>query len=178
MSSYLTLEDLEEIKALSGFTESEVFLLEKKFHALNPDKGQISIAGFLRLPELNMPLSHRIPRALGISRLPGLDLKLFCKALALFHPKAAIEDKTDFLFKLYDADGDGMLSREDLTGTLTAIAGRAADEDPALIGYTVDKVFTELGDDGTGKLSRDDFVHGIASVELVKFISFNLDQDT
>ena len=173
--THLTLEELEEIKAISGFTENEVLQLENKFEALAPENGRIGIEAFLRLPELSMPLSKKIPEALGLKG-PSLDLKGFCKVLALFHPRAALEDKIHFIFKLYDADNDGMISRQDLKSTLELIGGEASDEQ--LIAYSVGKVFTELGvEDIEGKLAKDDFTHGIGGIDVQKFISFSFDED-
>ena len=173
--THLSLEELEEIKAMSGFTETEVLQLEAKFEALSPENGRIGMEAFLRLPELKMPLSNKIPTALGLRGIRSLDFKAFCKSLALFHPRAAIEDKLDFIFKLYDADDDGLVSREDLKTTLRAITGDAADE--TIVDYAVEKVFMELGDDGDGKLSKDIFAHGIAGVDVQKMVAFTFEQD-
>ncbi len=172
--SSLSVEEMEQIKAHSGFTQNEIILLEEKFDALNPQDGQITLGSFLRLPELCMPLSSRIPKALGISKLKNIDFMTFCKHLAIFHPKATAEDKLDFLFRLYDADGDGLVSKADLRSTLTIITGVSK---PELINYTVDKVFGELVEEGESKLSKEDFAHGLSGVDISKLISLRLEED-
>ena len=172
--SKLTVEEMEAIKTSSGFTEWEIIMLENRFNALVPEAGRVTLDAFLRLPELNMPLSARIPKALGIAKVLSLDFRTFCKSLAPFHPRAAVEDKIDFLFNLYDEDEDGFISRDDLRSTLQVVAGESRNDE--LIEYAIEKVFTELNDDLGGKLSKEEFLHGLGGVDVPKLISFKLDE--
>ena len=163
---------VEEIKALSGYTQSDIYQLFVKFLALDPENGEIPLGALLRLPELSMPLAPRIPRALGLSGVKTLTFKTFVKALAVFHKRAPTEEKLNFLFKLYDGDGDGQISRAELKRTLNLLAG---DEDPALIEHALTKTFTELGDPEAAFLTKEDFVRGLAGVDINTLISFRWD---
>jgi Ca2+-binding EF-hand superfamily protein len=163
---------IEEIKAVSGFTEREVKQLHVKFCSLDPLKGEISTLSFLRLPELNMPLVSRMLRALRLSNVRSLNFRDFTKALAVFHSKTPTEEKLDFLFRLYDGDRDNLISREDLGKTLSIISG---DADPALIEYAVMKTFEELGDGNQSHLNREDFGRGLNGVDITKLVSFAFD---
>ncbi len=47
----------------------------------------------------------------------------FVRILAAFSPRADREDRVRFLFNVYDMDGDGVVSREDLELMLRQLAG-------------------------------------------------------
>jgi serine/threonine-protein phosphatase 2B regulatory subunit len=38
----------------------------------------------------------------------------FLRLLSVFNPRTGTEEKLEFLFKIYDWDGDGKISRQDL----------------------------------------------------------------
>jgi serine/threonine-protein phosphatase 2B regulatory subunit len=160
---------IEEIKAISGYTESEIYQLFNKFLALDPKDGEISLVALLRLPELSMPLASRVPRALGLAATKTLNFKAFVKALSVFHLRTPTEEKISFLFRLYDGDGDERISRAELKKTLTLLAG---DEDPTLLDYAVNKTFAEIGDPEAQYLTKEDFIRGLAGVDINRIISF------
>ena len=164
---------IEEIKAISGFTAAEIKQLHGRFRALDPLKGEITTLAFLRLPELNMPLSSRLLRAMRLNNLKTMDFRQFTKAIGIFHSQTPAEDKIDFLFRLYDGDRDNLLSREDLEKTLSIISG---DADPSLIEYAVSKTFEELGGGQQSHLTREDFGRGLTGVDINKLVSFGFDE--
>lgn len=172
-TSALDQQTVEEIKALTGFNEQEIKAIYAKFLSLDPVHGLVTTLGFLRLPELTMPLNSRVLRALKISNLKYLDFRKFTSALSVFHVKAPLEEKLDFLFRLYDGDRDNLISRDDLNKTLTIISGEA---DPALIEYAVEKSFEELGDGKQTHITREDFGRGLSGVDIAKLISFALEE--
>lgn len=172
-SSTLDTLLVEEIKALTGFSEQEIKAIHVKFLSLDPVHGLVTTLGFLRLPELTMPLNSRILRALKISHLKYLDFRQFAGALAVFNVKAPVEEKLDFLFRLYDGDRDNLISRDDLGKTLTIISGEA---DPSLIEFAVGKAFEELGDGKQTHISREDFGRGLIGVDVNKLISVILEE--
>lgn len=45
------------------------------------------------------------------------------RILAAFSPRASRSDRVKFLFDVYDTDGDGVVSREDLELMLRQLAG-------------------------------------------------------
>jgi serine/threonine-protein phosphatase 2B regulatory subunit len=47
----------------------------------------------------------------------------FVRILAAFSARASREDRVRFLFDVYDMDGDGVVSREDLELILRQLAG-------------------------------------------------------
>ena len=167
------LQLIEEIKASTGFTAREIKYLYQKFQSLDPVKGEVTTIAFLRLPELNMPLVSRMLRALKLTSVRSMDFKRFTKALGVFHIKAPMEEKLDFLFRLYDGDRDNLISRDDLSKTLSIISGES---DPVLIDFAVSKTFDELGDGQQTHLSREEFGRGLSGVDVTKLISFVFDE--
>jgi Ca2+-binding EF-hand superfamily protein len=85
----------------------------------------------------NNPLGERLCKAFTIEG-QQIDFKEFVKALALFHSPAhtdakpsnsqSEEEKLMFLFRMYDADGDGLLSQEEIRGVLRQLVGASLNE--------------------------------------------------
>lgn len=107
---------------MTGFTLSDVKRVHRRFVALDTLKrGYVTVADLQGLPEVSQnPLGDRICKVFASSS--GLeeenrnvvDFKEFLKALATFHKSnlspSKDEEKLRFLFRVFDSDGDGMLS--------------------------------------------------------------------
>eukprot|EP00899_Mesostigma_viride_P003781 jgi/Mesvir1/13403/Mv16490-RA.1 len=121
-SSALTQADIEEVHNSCGgkFSHQEIEALYKRFRELDRnDSGFISPDEFLSVPEIAVnPLSHRLIRVFEM-----VNFKDFVLLLGAFSRAASREEKLEFIFKILDVDGDGMLSREDVLHTLKAMAG-------------------------------------------------------
>jgi len=86
------------------------------------------------VPELeNNPLGERLCKVFtgkGGEASNQVDFKEFVKALALFHTPhpTSEEDKLSFLFKMYDTDGDGLLSQEEIRSVLKQLVGNSLND--------------------------------------------------
>jgi Ca2+-binding EF-hand superfamily protein len=164
----LTFNDLQKLKSSSGFSEIQIQALFRMFQALNPRNGVIPLSSLSRIPQLSFPLSSRLPKALGVKKR-DISFPDFANAISVFSIHAPIEDKISFLFKLYDQDDDGKISRSDLKKTLTLLAN---DEDLGLIDYAVTKTFEELGDNEF--IDRSEFGKVVGSLDVKSFVSFEI----
>ncbi len=98
----------------------------KRFIAMDTLKrGYITVQDLMSgVPEIeNNPLGERLCKvftAKGGEASNQVDFKEFVKTLALFHTPhpTSEEDKLYFLFRMYDADGDGLLSQEEIRSVL------------------------------------------------------------
>ena len=87
-------------------------------------QGYISSEEFLGIPELSInPLSQRL-----VALFENTNFQDFVKKVSLFSDKAPFEEKLRFMFQLWDVDGDGRVSLEDLEHVLRQRAGSSLGE--------------------------------------------------
>ncbi|KAH7295032.1 hypothetical protein KP509_27G029500 [Ceratopteris richardii] len=73
----------------------------------------------MSVPEFAVnPLSQRMLRMLD-----GLNFKDFVALLSVFSAKASFPHKVEFIFKIYDADGDGKVTWNDVLEVLQDLSG-------------------------------------------------------
>ncbi|KAG2423572.1 hypothetical protein HXX76_015212 [Chlamydomonas incerta] len=127
-SGGLTQGDVDEVIAASKgvFNQAEIEALYKRFRALDRGrKGYISPEEFLSIPELSInPLAQRLVRA---AECP--NFRDFVRLVAPFSPRASRDDRLAFIFSVYDVDGDGYISREDMAMMLKQLAGSSLSEE-------------------------------------------------
>jgi serine/threonine-protein phosphatase 2B regulatory subunit len=114
-------------------THGELKKIEKRFRLIDVnDNGYIALESLLQIPELSTnPLSFRVAQLLNPGTPKGrgpnhkINLHLFVMILSLFSPTQVLLFKKAQAFRLYDVDGDGIISAEDLFRTLKAMVGSA-----------------------------------------------------
>ena len=111
----------------------------KRFQALDKrHKGYISEDELLNIPELAInPLAPRI-----VQLFVNVNFKEFCRLLSLLSKNAKREDKIRFMFKVYDVDADGIVSRNDLEIILRQLVGSTLSEEK--IDALVHKAMNEI----------------------------------
>jgi serine/threonine-protein phosphatase 2B regulatory subunit len=127
MSGALTQYDVEEVSAhcdgvctcyhaslsadvwivhwlMLAVTQGELEALYKRFRSLDRGrKGYITAEEFLSIPELSInPLAQRLVRVFD-----SVNYKQFVKLLSAFSKHATKDAKLEFMFHVYDVDGDG-----------------------------------------------------------------------
>lgn len=86
--------------------------------------GFISAEEFLSVPEFAVnPLSQRLLRILD-----GLNFKEFVAFLSAFSPRATLQQKIEFIFKVYDSDGNGRVAMNDMLEVLRDLTGQFISE--------------------------------------------------
>jgi len=121
------------------FTSSEIQTLYKRFQQLDKrQKGYISEDELLNIPELAInPLAPRI-----VQLFVNVNFKEFCRLLSFLSNKSMDEEKVKFMFKVYDVDADGIVSRNDLEIILRQLVGSTLSEDK--IDGLVQKAMNEI----------------------------------
>ncbi|XP_044471045.1 calcineurin subunit B-like [Mangifera indica] len=126
-SSMLTQYDIEEVQrhCNNTFSQQEIVSLYQRFCQLDRNNGGfISGEEFLSVPEFAVnPLSLRLLR-----RLDGLNFKDFVAFLSAFSPRASLQHKIEFIFKVYDSDGNGKVTFNDMLDVLRDLTGNFISE--------------------------------------------------
>ncbi|KAF8792587.1 calcium and integrin-binding protein 1-like [Argiope bruennichi] len=163
--SQLTKSELQYYKELTYLTEREIQYAFKRFKNLHPrilnknKLARIPVEIIKRMPEFqNNPFTDRICEIFS-SENDGLwSFEDFLDMVSVFSPATPPEKKAEYAFCIYDFDGDGFLSKEDLTKLITALtAGEILTEED--IQVVVDKTMEEADIDKDGMLSPGEFKH-------------------
>ncbi|VFQ92290.1 unnamed protein product [Cuscuta campestris] len=121
-SSMLTQYDIEDVQDHCNhlFNQLEILSLYQRFCQLDRSaKGFISADEFLSVPEFAMnPLSQRL-----LKMVDGLNFKEFVAFLSAFSAKASLRQKVELIFKVYDSDGNGKVSFNDMMVVLQDLTG-------------------------------------------------------
>ncbi|XP_077222710.1 uncharacterized protein LOC143856390 [Tasmannia lanceolata] len=121
-SSMLTQYDIEEVQehCNHAFSQHEIVSLYQRFCQLDRNGGGfISADEFLSVPEFAVnPLSQRLLRMLDV-----LNFKDFVAFLSAFSSRASMQQKIEFIFKVYDSDCNGKVSFNDILDVLRDLAG-------------------------------------------------------
>nr|GLL29249.1 calcineurin subunit B-like [Ipomoea trifida] len=150
-SSMLTQYDIEDVQ--DHFTQQEIVSLYERFCQLDRNaKGFISADEFLSVPEFAMnPLSQRL-----LKMVDGLNFKDFVAFLSAFSAKASMQQKIELIFKVYDSDGNGKISFNNIMEVLQDLTGPfMSDEQRENV---LSQVLREAGYTRDSLLYLDDFV--------------------
>ncbi|XP_031247620.1 calcineurin subunit B-like isoform X2 [Pistacia vera] len=106
-------------------SQQEIVSLYQRFCQLDRSNGGfISGEEFLNVPEFAVnPLSLRLLRMLD-----GLNFKDFVAFLSAFSPRASLQQKIEFIFKVYDSDGNGKVTFNDMLDVLRDLTGNFISE--------------------------------------------------
>ncbi|KAL8502408.1 hypothetical protein ACS0TY_021526 [Phlomoides rotata] len=126
-SSMLTQYDIEEVHehCNNTFSQQEIVSLYQRFCQLDRTGGGFITADeFMSVPEFAVnPLSKRLLRMLD-----GLNFKEFVAFLSAFSSRASLQQKVDFIFKVYDYDGNGKVSFNKILDILRDLTGQFISE--------------------------------------------------
>ncbi|XP_020177696.2 uncharacterized protein [Aegilops tauschii subsp. strangulata] len=154
-SSMLTQYDIEEVQEHCSylFSQQEIVSLYERFCQLDRSaKGFVAEDEFLSIPEYSTnPLSQRLLRMVD-----GLNFKEFVSFLSTFSARASLQQKIEFIFKVYDIDGKGKVSFKDLVEVLRDLTGSSMSEKQRE--QVLTKVLEEAGYTRDSTLSLEDFV--------------------
>ncbi|CAA2953995.1 calcineurin subunit B-like [Olea europaea subsp. europaea] len=126
-SSMLTQYDIEEVQEHCNhtFSQQEIVSLYQRFCQLDRNGcGFISADEFMSVPEFAVnPLFQRLLRMLD-----GLNFKEFVAFLSAFSSRASLQQKVEFIFKVYDSDGNGKVTFNEMLDILRDLTGQFISE--------------------------------------------------
>ncbi|PWA45546.1 EF-hand domain pair [Artemisia annua] len=162
-SSMLTQYDIEEVQehCNNTFSQQEIVSLYQRFCQLDRNSGGfISADEFLSVPEFAVnPLSQRLFRMID-----GLNFKEFVAFLSAFSSRATLQHKVEFIFKVYDSDGNGKVAFSDLLDVLRDLTGQFISEQQRELVLT--QVLEEAGYKKDSLLVMSDFMKILGNTGL------------
>jgi len=185
-------EDIEKIGSETGFTASQIDRLYSRFTSLDKEqKGYLSREDFLRIPELAInPLGDRIVHAFFYESLEGTEDKVnftdFVRVLSHFRPiekqkkSDLVEgggeiqpnsrmEKLHFAFRMYDLDGDEMISQNELLAVLSMMVGSNISQDQLV--SIAQRTISEADTDKDGLISFEEFVQALEKTDVEQKMS-------
>uniref|UniRef100_A0A7C8Z345 EF-hand domain-containing protein n=1 Tax=Opuntia streptacantha TaxID=393608 RepID=A0A7C8Z345_OPUST len=161
--SMLTQYDIEEVQEHCNnlFTQQEIVSLYQRFCQLDRSaKGFISADEFMSVPEFAMnPLAQRL-----LKMVDGLNFKDFVAFLSTFSSRASIEQKIGLIFKVYDSDGNGKVTFNDILEVLRDLTGSFMSDDQREEVLT--QLLKEAGYTTDSYLLLDDFIKIFANSDM------------
>ncbi|KAF8389246.1 hypothetical protein HHK36_025939 [Tetracentron sinense] len=167
-SSMLTQYDIEEVQEhcnhsclVCPVSQQEIVSLYQRFCQLDRNGGGfIREEEFLSVPEFAVnPLSQRLLRMLD-----GLNFKEFVAFLSAFSSRASLQQKIEFIFKVYDLDCNGKVAFDDMLDVLRDLTGSYISEQQRQ--QVLTHVLEEAGYTKDSMLILADFIKILGSSEM------------
>lgn len=171
-SSMLTQYDIEEVQqhCNHAFSQQEIVSLYHRFCQLDRNScGFISADEFLSVPEFAVnPLSQRLLRMLD-----GLNFKEFVAFLSAFSSRTSINQKIEFIFKVYDLDCNGKVTFDDIMSVLRDLTGSFMTEQQRQ--KVLIHVLEEAGYTKDSSLVLSDFIKTLGNSDLKMEVEVPID---
>lgn len=174
-------EEIAQIQDETGFTPNQIERLYSRFTSLDRgDCGTLSREDFLRIPELAInPLGDRIVNAFfeDSTTSDRVNFRQFMQVLARFRPIKKSKDnrlnsreqKLQFAFKMYDLDGDGKISRDELLAILHMMVGANISEEQ--LTSIAERTILEADQNGDQMISLDEFCKALERTDVEQKMS-------
>merc|ERR1711916_344455 len=128
----LSRDDIDELKANTTWSQEEIENMYAVFKEDHPSSDQVTLAEFKELFKVRLGDGDNVDalfQSFDRDDSGTLDFKELCMALSMSE-SGAVEDKLGMFFNLYDTDGNGTLSRDeldDMRERILAIGGHHLD---------------------------------------------------
>lgn len=135
----------------------EIKSLYRRFRRLDiKGRGTISADDLTMIPEVHMnPLGLRLIAMFARDGEGRINFRAFALGLSVLSARARAEVKSEALFRVYDVDGDGAISGEDIRVMLLMATGKALSE--AAVREVVAQTLAAGDRDGDGVIGLADW---------------------
>lgn len=158
---------MEEFGRLTSFKPKEIARIRNVFRGLTEGTETLNKETFLNIPCIAVnPLNDRISLIFGYEKgVEDLDFKSFITGLAQFNSPGHREQKMRTAFRIQDFDGDGVISKGDLTTYMERITAKTLSVSE--IKEVVDQVFLETASDSEQNfINFADFQRVVAQLDF------------
>eukprot|EP00750_Incisomonas_marina_P017650 INCI231.1.p1 GENE.INCI231.1~~INCI231.1.p1 ORF type:complete len:186 (+),score=39.02 INCI231.1:116-673(+) len=152
----LSPDELNFLSDKVNFNANEIQTLFSRFKKLDREqKGVINRGCLLKIPELAMnPLVDRIIQCFETDDEGNITFTSFLTCLSQLSRRGSLKDKLDVAFRVYDIDGDGFVSVDELAAIFRLMVGENMTEQQ-ILKVALDTV-ASAAQDGE-RISRADF---------------------
>lgn len=143
----------------------------KRFQATDKDKsGMIDYTEFCEILQVDpSPQGEKVFQLFDYDKSGQIDVREFMIALANF-TGAGKDDKLKFSFMIFDEDGNGLITKDELTRILKANHMASNDGE---VSRKADTIMTQADKDGDGVVTFDEFVIVSKKFPNILFPSYN-----
>ena len=179
---YLSGENLEFLKASTGYDESTIKQMHKMFMKDCPN-GRLTPNKFIDLYKLfiwrgnaEMYCEH-VFRTFDTDQNGFIDFGEFLVAMYVTSA-GSVEEKLTWAFRMYDVDGNGTIDPDEMLKVVRAIYGmrcEEATEPTSVADERARKIFRRMDENGDGQLTEEEFLRGcLEDDELSKLLAPNV----
>lgn len=143
---FLTDLEVVEIQVQAPtFTETDLRRLFIRFMDLDSDRsGTLTCSEFCQMGELRAnPLAYRLFDAFDLNEDGHMDFSEFINCIHVMSPEGTSNEKASAMFRIYDVDSDGKISKADLSYILSIVTHRPKNKQELMSGVSLEETLEE-----------------------------------